>query len=170
MDGVETLRLVYETHIEASLAYDERRFTLLQSYIAGVTVVFAFWFNVADQRRRQVLFLPLTFFTVIATFFAAYLVYRYSSDSHRYFFYAEEMIYRAYDTELGVREPPAGRAFFSGKWPEANCKFMDRKLLGTLALWVGPIVVYSGALLTLAYLVRKTGLSRGHAEPSGDDS
>ena len=162
MDELDSLRLVYETHIDASLVYDERRFTLLQSYLVGVTVVFAFWFNTADPRRQSTLFAPLISFTAVATFFAAYLVYVYSRDSHVYFLFAEEMMYRLHEVEVGARSAPADRSFFTDKWSEAGEKFRDRKRPGVLLLWVIPICLYALALMLAAFFVKKDAQNREH--------
>ena len=153
VDVSEALRLLHETHIEASLTYDERRFTLLQSYLIGLTAVYGFWFNMKDRERRAALFAPLVFFTVIATFFSAYLTYVYSRDSHTYFIYAEKMIRQVYDIDASGEATQ--RAFFGRMWDRAHEQFWQDKAVSVLFLWVAPIVVYSGALLTAAYRARR---------------
>lgn len=160
MEDFNWLRLIYETHIEASIAYDGRRFALLQSYLAGITVVFAFWFNTTDPQKQKVLLPPLVFFALVATFFAAYLIYVYSRDSHTYFLFAEEVMYRLHEAETGRRALPVDRTFFADKWVEAAEKFSDRKLPGVLALWVAPVCLYAIALIVAAISVRRSASTK----------
>jgi hypothetical protein len=152
-DVLNLLRMIVETHIDASLIYDERRFTLLLSYLIGITAVFGFWFNVKDKALRIALFYPLTFFTVVSTFFAAYLIFVYSRDSHTYFMYAEKMWRQYYGTAvLGER---FDRDFFRRMWERVSQQFQEANAFNVFLLWDLPIISYSAALMVAAFCAKR---------------
>lgn len=154
----EALRSVYETYIQASLTYDERRLTLLQYFLVGLAAIFAFWFNIDDRARRKALFLPLIIFTTIATYFSASLVYFYSRDSHVYFIYAEKMMREIFD--IVVEQETMKRGTFVSKWLEANQQFTQS--MGAQAsvylVWIAPMVCYAVAFSVAAFVAQRRQL------------
>ena len=151
----EALIAVYEAYIEASLAYDDRRFTMLRYFFVGMSAIFAFWFNTGDHTRRRTLFGPLVVFTVVATAFSAYLVFIYSKDSHVYFIYAEKVMRQVYD--IVVTSENMSRGFFVQKWNGANQQFWDVQAGQTILIWNVPMLIYAGALLGAAFVAHRAG-------------
>ncbi len=155
MDMATALLSLHGTYIEASLAFDEQRFSIVVYFFAGMSLVFGFWFNISDREKQRGLYKYLALFTIAATISSSALIYFYSKNYHTHFIYAEKMMGQI----QGIVEQGGEfkREKLGAKFDEAEKFFVEKKRFGMIMLWVVPTITYGIALVVTGFVVVRHG-------------